>query len=390
MASAHHAHPASLSGEAVNIDVDETQNLRKLASHECSQPPILVLSCDAELLEAVRKAAPPDVSVMAAPDLDEVADRLPILRPSVLLADTASAADIASLVAQLTQNFPELVVVVAGKREDSDSLMQLTAAGRIFRFLLTPLSHGQTRLALDAAVHQHLDLRNAGHRQGPGNVGGGDTKNHAMTYGALAAALVVVIGSIWFGVKQFTDEPAPTAAAPAATSTEQGGGAPDRPDAAQAKLALALEAFNQGKLLAPSGESALDHYRSALALDPKSDTAKAGIRSLADKVLSRAESALTAEKLEEAIHNTELARGIDATHPRLAFMETQIAHGRERLKLAQAADISNRVRTLVAQATDRMDNRRLLTPPGGTASDSLLEPENWILRIPPSRRPSAI
>ena len=76
----------------------------------------------------------------------------------MLVADTASTADVASMVAQLTQHFPELVVVVAGKREDSAALMQLTATGRIFRFLLTPLSHGQTRLALEAAVTQHVDL----------------------------------------------------------------------------------------------------------------------------------------------------------------------------------------------------------------------------------------
>ena len=90
------------------------------------------------------------------------------LKPGVLVADTASTADVASMVAQLTQHFPELVVVVAGKKEDSAALMQLTAAGRIFRFLLTPLSHGQTRLALEAAVTQHADLRNQGHRLGTG------------------------------------------------------------------------------------------------------------------------------------------------------------------------------------------------------------------------------
>ena len=103
------------------------------------------------------------------PDLDHVAEKLSNLKPGVLVADTASTADVASMVAQLTQHFPELVVVVAGKREDSAALMQLTAAGRIFRFLLTPLSHGQTRLALEAAVTQHADLAAAGqppeHRQ---------------------------------------------------------------------------------------------------------------------------------------------------------------------------------------------------------------------------------
>jgi TonB family protein len=373
MANAH-IRPASGAGEEVNIEIDDTQNLRQIESDEGQQPPILVLSRDAGLVETVRKASPRGVSVTAAPDLDQVADKLPVLRPGVLVADTASTADVASLVAQLTQHFPELVVVIAGKREDSAALMQLTAAGRIFRFLLTPLSHGQTRLALEAAVHQHLDLRNAGNRQSSAGGGESGKKNYVMTYGALAAGLLIVIGGIWFGVKQFTRAPeAPVAAAPTAVNSAQPGGVPERPDPVQAELALANEAFNQGKLLEPAGESALDYYRSALALNPNSEAAKDGVRSVVDKILGRAETALTAEHLEEAIRNMETARDIDSTHPRLAFLDTQIARERERLKLSQAQEVGNRVRTLVAQATDRMQNGRLLTPSGGSARDALVE-----------------
>src|SRR5262249_47461600 len=135
---------------------------------------------------------------------------------------------------------------------------------------------------------------------------------------------------------------------------------PEKPDPVQAELALAKEAFDQGKFYEPAGESALDYFRSALAIDPQSQAAKDGIRSVADKVLSRAEAALTAEKLEEAIRNIETARNIDSSHPRLAFLDTQIARERERLKLTQAADVSGKVRTLVAQGTERMENGRLI------------------------------
>jgi len=371
MANAQHLRPASAGGE-VDLELDDTQDLQ--AIEEGHQAPILVLSRDVKLIETIMKAAPRGVPVVHAPDLDQVAGKLSELRPGVLVADTASTADVTSMVAQLTQHFPELVVVVAGRREDSGALMQLTAAGRIFRFLLTPLSHGQTRLALEAAVTHHADVAAAGERQGTtvaGSADGQDRKNYVVTYGALAAGLLLVISGIWFGVKQFTGTPEapPTISVPAQAPSSL----PDRPDPVQAEIALAKEAFEQGKYYEPSGESALDLYLSALALDPDSAAAKAGVRSVADKVLERAEGALTAEHLEEAIFSIERARNIDPTHPRLPFLDTQIGRERERLKLTQAQEVGIRVRTLVAEANERMHGGRLLTPSGANAREALLE-----------------
>lgn len=370
MSNAHQVHPVSGNNDEVNLEIDDTATLR-LLSEDGATPPILVLSRDAGMVETVRKATPRGTPVAQAPDLDAIADKLPALKPGVLVVDTASTSDVASMVAQLTQHFPELVVVVAGKKEDSASLMQLTAAGRIFRFLLTPLSHGQTRLALEAAVAQSIDLKNAGNRLSSSSAGDGGKKNYVVTYGALAAGLLVVIGGIWFGVKKFTDSPqAPTQSAGTAASPD---GLPGKPDPVQAELALARDAFAQGKLLEPVGENALDLYRSALALDPSSEGAKAGIRSVVDKILERAEAALTAERLEEAIRNIESARDIDAKHPRLSFLDTQIGRERERLKLTQAQEVGTKVRTLVAQGMDRMQSGRLITPAGGSARDAFVE-----------------
>src|SRR6187402_174947 len=178
MANAQHTRSAHGTAEEVNLEFDA----HRTGADEAHHPPILVLSRDTNLVETVKKAAPRGVPVAFAPDLDHVAGKLSDLKPGVLVVDTASTADVASMVAQLTQHFPELVVVVAGKREDSAALMQLTAAGRIFRFLLTPLSHGQTRLALEAAVAQSVDLKNAGHRLSSGNNSDGGSKNYVVTY----------------------------------------------------------------------------------------------------------------------------------------------------------------------------------------------------------------
>jgi len=371
MANAHQIRPTTNSSDEINLEIDDSQTVQQLQQpgHQ-QQPPILVLSRDAELVETVRKAAPRGTRVTHAPDLDHVAEKLPNLRPGVLVADTASAPDIPSMVAQLTQHFPELVVVVAGRREDSASLMQLTATGRIFRFLLTPLSHGQTRLALEAAVSQHSELSAQAERlHGSSSVSGATAnKNYIFTYGALAAGLLIVIVGIWFGVKQFTgDSSAPKSTANTSDTL------PNRQDPVAAELGMAKEAFEQGKYDAPPGESALDLYRNALRIDPNSQAARQGIRDVANKILETAEQALTAERVEEAIKNIEKARDIEPAHPRLAFLDTQIARERERATLNRAQDVGNRVRNLVSQGNERMQNGRLLAPQGNSARDSLVE-----------------
>ena len=96
-----------------------------------AQSPLMVLSRDAALIDTVRKSSPRGTRVVPAPSFDQAAGQMPSLQPGVLLVDTACVSDIGAMVAQLTQHFPELVVVVAGKSEDSQALIRLTAAGQI-------------------------------------------------------------------------------------------------------------------------------------------------------------------------------------------------------------------------------------------------------------------
>ena len=241
---------------------------------------------------------------------------------------------------------------------------RLTAAGRIFRFLLIPLGHGQTRLALGAAVAQHLGMKAANRRTSETPQLVASRKNYALTYGALGAGLLVVVAGIWFGVRALTEKPAAQTAASVAAP-------PPRVDPVEAELRLASDAYAKGRYVEPSGESALDYYRNALSLDPGSEAARAGMRSVVDRILERAEQALTAERLEQATADIEIARGIDAAHPRLAFLDVQIKRERERLALDQARATTDRVRRYVDQARAQIQQQRLIRPPGANAHESL-------------------
>lgn len=363
---------ANRTDEVLDTDGHEHENVRPASTtREAAddQTPLVVLSRDEALVQTVRRAAPAGMPVVHAASLDEIADTLPRTKPGVLLAATADTPDYAAMLAQLTQHFPELVCIVAGKVSEKNALMQLTAAGGVFRFLLTPLTHGQTQLALQAARARHLELKASADRLGSNSSALGGGSRYIAAYAKLAIGALVVIGAIWWGVDRLTQDAPPAAQA---TPTPSDALLVAKPDPVEAELRLAKEAFDQGNYLEPAGESALDLYRSALAMAPNSDEARAGIRAVADKILERAESALTNSDLETAVRNIESARAIDATHPRLAFLDVQIAREHERLKLSRAQDITERVGTLVAQAYRHMQAGNLTTPASASARDSLL------------------
>jgi len=126
-------------------------------------------------------------------------------------------------------------------------------------------------------------------------------------------------------------------------------------------------------LLEPPGDSALDLYRSALAIDPKNARAKEGIDKVANKLLEKAEAALAAEQLETAVTVLEQARDVSPENARLKFLDGQVARERERLKLTQAQDTSKKVRTLLANAQENIDSGRLISPAGNNARDAIAE-----------------
>jgi len=362
--------PAASNEAPVSSTFFDTQELRSLSSDSATPTELLMLSRDAALIEVVRRAAPSLVQVVSAGDIDEVADK-PGLNPGVLVVDTAITSDVHSMLPQLQQHFPEIVIVVVGTRENVSALMRLTASGHIFRFLLVPLAHGQTRLALGAAVAHHLEVKAANVRTGAMPVM--ETKKASgRAYIALGAGLLVALVGIWWGIGALTQTERATA------PIQDRVVAIAAPDAApmasrSSDLELAKTAFAQGNYLEPAGRSALDLYKRALELDPDNMEAQAGVRAVADKVLGNAERALTTQRLPEALADIEVARRIDPANPRLQFLDVQVTRERERLKLDQERDRTASVRRLIQQASVDMAAQRYLRPRGANARDALLE-----------------
>jgi TonB family protein len=330
-----------------------------------TQAALLVLSANPSVLETVQRAAPSGSRVVNVATIDAAMEQLRSLRPGVLLIDAASCKDISGMVAQMMQDVPELAVVVAGKSEDSASLMKLAATGQIYRFLLTPLSHSQTKLTLEAALTQHQELGAASNRREAVAASDSNTerKSYLPAYIGLGAALVVVVAGVFYGVSHMGGS---NGQQTVTQNTNTGG-------PAAKELALADAALAAGKLLEPPGESALDLYRSALGIDPKNARAKAGVDNVANKLLEKAEAALTAEQLESAITALEQARDVSPNNSRLKFLDGQVARERERLKLTQAQDTTKKVRSLLNEAQEDMDAGRFISPANSNARDAIGE-----------------
>ncbi|MEQ1579364.1 MAG: energy transducer TonB [Steroidobacteraceae bacterium] len=335
---------------------------------------VLVFTRDATLIDTVRKASPRDATVIQTSDLDQVSDQLASVQPDVLVLDAAGAPDAAAIATQVSRQFPDLVLIVAGRREEGAGLMKLTASGQIYRFLLVPLALGQTRLTLEAALRRRVErsLENAQpvEPQATSSPPRGPLPKFAVPAGIAVLAIAAIAG--WFLSRPGTEGGNPAATAPVEqANTPVAAAAASAP--VQTELSLAAQAMERQQFVEPPGNSALEHYRAALGMDPRNAQAQAGIRAVADRIVERAEAALLAERTDQAVVALELARNIQGDHPRLAFLDAQLQRERERLQLTQARDVSARLRTVLQQVNQRMESGRLLSPAGQSARDALFE-----------------
>ncbi len=173
------------------------------------------------------------------------------------------------------QHFLELVVVVAGKKEQAWRSLQPTAAGRIFRFCSRRCrtarcaSRSKPRLRSTSISGSSDQRRSAGAwRERRQQELRGDVRR---ARGGLARRASAVSGSASLSLHGEPEAPV-ASGCQIATPGEQPGGVPGASGSGSSReLALAKEAFAQASSSSRAGESAPDLYRSALAIDPNSD-----------------------------------------------------------------------------------------------------------------------
>ncbi|HQR48826.1 MAG TPA: energy transducer TonB [Steroidobacteraceae bacterium] len=260
---------------------------------------VLVLSTDVPLFDAIRGAIGERNPVWRARTAEESVDLLLTGRCGVLLVDMAAVStNPTTLIAQIVEQFPDVIVVVAGRREDEALLAHLITEGLVYRFMHKPLTAKRAGMFLQAAIRRHVEQRESQVNQAllpiprvlPGRFDPGKWLFVAAGVAMFVAALVLLAGGRP-PRGQDAEGAATQIVTPAVVST-----APQ----ADPVLSRARAAFAAGRFEAPAGRNALDLYAAVLLSRPDLPEARTGLDSTIDRIVSVARLAAADGNLPEA------------------------------------------------------------------------------------------
>ena len=334
---------------------------------------LVVLTADDAFLQTLREAVGGARRLWHVPSADKVSDLLVAGEVGIVVLDVQALHEGARVfVEQIKRQFPDLVLVAAGHRDDETVLAGLISSGLVYRFIHKPMSPARAKLFAEAAIKKYEDQRRRAAETPPRKPAA--PVNRAWLAGGAAAALLIVAAVAWLAHRNSSEEAVPPAAEAAKSA------AVESPLVARAAAALAAN-----RLTEPAGDNALELYLQLQARNPADANARAGLAEVKERLLARAENALLEERLDEAAAAIETARKSGVEAGRIAFLTAQLAKSREQIKTAQAQvqqqtrarteskPEEDRVTPLLNLATQRIAEGRLIAPDRDSARYYLQE-----------------
>jgi TonB family protein len=290
---------------------------------------VVVLTSDASLLETLRSSAGSEHALWEAPSIETAVDYLVGGRCDVLIADLGtlrndargkdrekSHADVGALLERLQAQFPELIVMATGRREEEGAVASLLSTGRIYRFLHKPISPGRAFQFLNAATRRCNEL--------------GDIQPAALqTVRTIArkrpylGTAIAAAGGIVAAVIAFVLWHSQGPGLPATLQTTHVGDTSIE-NVIKAKLGSAQIAYLSGRLLDPRGDNALEYYRGVLALQADNADAKAGMQKVIDTLEQRVLKALQDRNAPRVVKAWTALQRAAPNHPRLDELRAQL------------------------------------------------------------------
>jgi len=308
-----------------------------------------VLSADRTLVDLLRDSLAGMLRVWRADDEIHAEELIVTASNAVFLVEASLAdCDTRALVKRVHQKYPDLAIIVAGRRDDEELFAPIVSSGVVFRSLPNPASAESVRSLVDGTQRpsrRKTDLPTAAARKALSAVVAGARlavrllkltlprisvdREWVRRWSRRCLQLVALLLTVWALVQWkpwnyvaelfATQEPAP------AVPVDTGIDSKLRELLADAGIALARD-----RLVDPPGQNALEWYRAALALDPDNDLAQRGIDIVADKLLAEAERALKARDMPRLASAVDAARSARPDHPRLEYYSLQLKRERDR------------------------------------------------------------
>ncbi len=286
---------------------------------------VLVLSDDLRLFDAIRGAIGERNPVWRARSAEESVDLLLTGRCGVLLVDMAAVSSTpTTLITQVVEQFPDVVVVVAGRLEDEALLARLIRDGFVYRFMHKPLTAKRAGMFLHAAIRRHVEQRETRPTQPllpittilPGRF-------DLLKWLFVAAGVTIFLALLWLfaggGLKRLADPPAtaPTSTIRPVTHATQ--------PLADPVLSRARAALVAGRYESPSGRNALDLYSAVLLSRPDQAEARAGLDRAIGHLVDLAKRAAADGNRTEALRLLARLQSADASNPAVTGLAELLA-----------------------------------------------------------------
>jgi TonB family protein len=322
---------------AVLAPEDDSRTLDSLKSSLASDiVELVVLTGDEAFLQTLREAVGPSRRLWHVLSSDKVGDMLLAGGVGILVLDVQALRQAgAPFITQIKQQFPDLVIVVSGNRDTEAELARLISEGVVYRFIHKPMSPARAKLFADAAVKRFEEQRRRSAVTTVTRVT--PARNDRLMIIGGCAAIGAIAGGLWVLTRGHRQTPAVPAGTVASDTAASEFASDLRPGLDSELLARASQALAANRLVAPSGDNALELYLQAQARNPGNSDARLGIEAVRERLLARAANALMEDRLDEAAAAIETARRAGAPSGRISLLSAELAKSRVQGKAAADA-----------------------------------------------------
>ncbi len=281
-----------------------------------------MISADDALLTTLQQSAGPEHVFWHAPSAESAVELLVGGHCGILIADLQVVRDPAAVLSRLQTQFPELVLLATGRREEEGAVAGLVSKGAVYRFLHKPVSPARANLFLATATRRYYELSQTASPAIATVKQLTQPANRLPLIGGAVAVAVLAIAAVM--LMNRTDEPAVPSPAVVTPEAATPSAAPAPGVAVPDLLASAQAAFEAGRLTSPPGDNALEFFRSVLAVEADNAIAQAGEQEVLDALEMQVTAALQARDAPAAVRALTVLQTAQPDHSELPALREQL------------------------------------------------------------------